>query len=133
MKYRPVTPELDAEIPRTFTCKVCSKPYTLDNYYDAYLTDIGTADHDRICSDCLKKTHVLKCSYCGKNVPLKVKDYLRNRNKQNYLCSDCRKEVTLTCSGCGKQFQDIFRYKDVRDKKGKGYFCQECRNNWRKS
>ncbi len=133
MKYRPVTPELDAEIPRTFTCKVCSKPYTLDNYYDAYLTDIGTADHDRICPDCLKKTHVLKCKKKKKNVPLKVKDYLRNRNKQNYLCSDCRKEVTLTCSGCGKQFQDIFRYKDVRDKKGKDYFCQECRNKWRKS
>lgn len=133
MQYRPVTPELDAEIPRTFTCKVCSKTYTLDNYYDAYLTDIGTADHDRICPDCLTKTHTLNCSYCGKAVPLKVKDYLKYRNKQNFLCNQCGKKVDLTCSGCGKQFQDIFRYKDIRDKKGKGYFCKECRDKWRKS
>ena len=133
MKYRPVTQELDAEIPRTFTCKVCNKPYTLDNYYDAYLTGIGATDHDTICPDCLKRTHILNCSYCGKAVPLNVWDYLNSRNKKSFLCDHCGEKVDLTCSGCGKQFQDIFRYKDIRDKKGKGYFCKECRDKWRKS
>ncbi len=127
LEYRPVSAVMDQEIPRTHTCRICKKTYTVDNYHEAYLVNRGTKNHEEVCPECKEKTHTRTCSYCGKILSYNYKDYLKVMKKERVQCEDCLKPVEMECHKCHKTFTDRFSYYDRRRKAGKYFYCKECR------
>ena len=127
LKYRPVSEVMDQEIPRTHTCRICKKTYTVDNYHEAYLVNRGTKNHEEVCPECKEKTHTRTCSYCGKILSYNYKDYMKVMKKERVQCDDCLKPVEMECHKCHKIFTDRFSYYDRRRKAGKYFYCKECR------
>ena len=127
LKYRPISEVMDQEIPRTHTCRICKKTYTVDNYHEAYLVNRGTKNHEEVCPECKEKTHTRTCSYCGKILSYNYKDYMKVMKKERVQCEDCLKPVEMECHKCHKIFTDRFSYYDRRRKAGKYFYCKECR------
>ena len=126
LEYRQISEEMDREIPRTHTCLICKKTYTVDNYQKAYLVNRGTKNYEEVCPECRAKTHTRTCSYCGKILTYDYKEYMKLMKKERVQCDDCLKPVEMECHKCHKVFTDRFSYYDRRRKAGKYFYCKEC-------